>query len=206
MVKAAHHLFSTRGLSTPMPAIAEEAGVAVQTLYFTFHTKSRLLMEAHDYAVLGEDAVEPMNHPAMVRMRALADQRSVIEAVVQVSCDIIPRIGSLLWHMQTAVEDQEIMDALAHRERLRVQGYAIAVDELKRRGPLRDGVDRQMAIDIMLALTSPQVALFFGRERGWTIEAWGAWTVDCLCERLLPAGHRRRANARRPARRRASAR
>lgn len=170
-----------------MTAVAEEAGVAVQTLYFTFHTKTRLLMEAHDYAVLGEDGVEPTNHPAMVRMRRLADQHSVIDAIVQISRDIIPRVGPLLWHMQTAVEDSEIVNALAHREQLRVEGYTATVDELMRRGPLRDGVDRQLAIDVMLALTSTALAMFLMRARGWTIEAWADWTFDCLCERLLPA-------------------
>jgi AcrR family transcriptional regulator len=200
MVKAAYHLFSTRGLSTPMPAIAEKAGVAVQTLYFTFHTKSHLLMEAHDYAVLGEDAIEPGNHAAMVRMRGLSDQRSVIDAVVQVSRDIIPRIGPLLWHMQTAVEDPEIVSALAHRERLRVDGYAATIDELMRRGPLREGVDREMAIDIMLALTSVPLTMFLIRERGWTFAAWAEWTVDCLCERLLPSARSRIARGRLPSR------
>jgi len=192
MVKAAYDLFSTRGLSTPLPAVAEEAGVAVQTLYFTFHTKARLLMEAHDYAVLGEDGVEPPNHPAMVRMRRLADQRSVIDAIVQVGRDIIPRVGPLLWPLQTAVDDSESISALAHREQLGVEGYTATVDELMRRGPLRDGVDRQLAIDIMLALTSTALAMFFMRERGWTIKAWADWTVDCLCERLLPPSRARR--------------
>src|SRR6516225_5359842 len=108
MVRAAYHLFSTRGLNTPMTAIAEEAAVAVQTLYFTFHTKAHLLMAAHDYAILGEDDIEPQNLPAMVRLRDTSDQRSVVEAIVQVSREIIPRIGPLLWHMQTAVDDPEI--------------------------------------------------------------------------------------------------
>jgi AcrR family transcriptional regulator len=186
MVKAAYHLFSTRGLNTPMTAIAEEAGVAVQTLYFTFHTKTHLLMAAHDYAILGEDDIEPQNRPAMVRMRGASDQRSVIEAIVQVSCEIIPRVGPLLWHMQTAVDDPEIMSALAHRERLRVDGYSAAIDELMRRGPLRDGVNRQSALDILLALTSAHFVMFLTRERGWTLEAWSEWSVDCLRERILP--------------------
>lgn len=186
MVKAAYDLFSTRGLNIPMTAIADEAGVAVQTLYFTFHTKTRLLMEAHDYAVLGEAGIEPPDHPALVGLRETNDQRSVIAAVVAVSYDIIPRLGPLLWHMQEAVEDAEIMNALAHREELRVDGYVALVDELMRRGPLREGVDRQEALDVLLSLTSGPLALFFLRERGWTLERWEEWTVDSICALLLP--------------------
>ena len=187
MVRAAYDLFSTRGLSVPMTAIAEQAGVAVQTLYFTFHTKTRLLMEAHDYAVLGEDGLEPQQQAAYLRIRETTDQRSVILALVEVGTNIAQRIGPLLWHMQAAVEDPEITAALAHRERLRVDGYAEIVDELLRRGSLREGVDRQAALDVLLALTSSALILFFLRERGWTLERWAAWTVETLCERLLPA-------------------
>lgn len=186
MVKAAYDLFSTRGLSIPMTAIAEEAGVAVQTLYFTFHTKTRLLMEAHDYAVMGERGIAPPDQPALIGLRETTDQRSVIAAIVAVSCDIIPRVGPLLWHMQEAVEDTEIMNALAHREQLRVDGYVALVDELMRRGPLREGVDRQEALDVLLSLTSSAVALFFLRERGWSLERWSEWTIDSISALLLP--------------------
>jgi TetR/AcrR family transcriptional regulator, regulator of autoinduction and epiphytic fitness len=44
MVKAAYHLFSDQGYAaTTMAQIAEAAGVAIQTLYFTFHSKAALL-------------------------------------------------------------------------------------------------------------------------------------------------------------------
>src|SRR5213595_300848 len=59
IVKAAYTLFCARGYAgTTMAEIAEAAGVAVQTVYFTFHTKSALLSRAYDFAVMGED--EPL--------------------------------------------------------------------------------------------------------------------------------------------------
>src|SRR5215208_4437797 len=61
ITKAAYALFCDRGYSgTTMSDIAESAGVAVQTVYFTFHTKSEVLSRAYDFAVLGEgDPVPP---------------------------------------------------------------------------------------------------------------------------------------------------
>jgi AcrR family transcriptional regulator len=51
---SAARLFAERGyLGTPMDAIAAEAGVAVQTVYFAFRTKPELLIAAYDQAVLG---------------------------------------------------------------------------------------------------------------------------------------------------------
>lgn len=40
-----------------MEAIAHRAGVAVQNVYFTFHTKDALLQEVHNRTVLGNDAL-----------------------------------------------------------------------------------------------------------------------------------------------------
>lgn len=40
-----------------MAHVAERSGVAVQTMYFVFHTKAELLSRAHHFAVMGE--VEP---------------------------------------------------------------------------------------------------------------------------------------------------
>ena len=43
MVDAAAKLFAQRGYAaTTMAAIAQQAGVAVQTVYFTFHSKTEL--------------------------------------------------------------------------------------------------------------------------------------------------------------------
>ena len=44
IVEAAYRLFSQHGYeATTMQAVADEAGVAVQTVYFTFHTKGGLV-------------------------------------------------------------------------------------------------------------------------------------------------------------------
>src|SRR6187399_1573894 len=60
MLDAAYDLFCDQGFrATTMEAIAERAGVAVQTLYFTFHTKDELLQAVQDRAVLGDDVPTP---------------------------------------------------------------------------------------------------------------------------------------------------
>ena len=52
ITRAAYDLFCERGYTaTTMAEIAESAGVAVQTVYFAFHTKSELLSRTYDFAV-----------------------------------------------------------------------------------------------------------------------------------------------------------
>src|ERR1041384_7668216 len=64
MLDAAYGLFCEEGYrATTMDAIAERAGVAVQTLYFTFHTKDELFQAVHERTVLGDEAIPPEAHP-----------------------------------------------------------------------------------------------------------------------------------------------
>ena len=76
IVKAAYTLFCARGYAgTTMAQIAEAAGVAVQTVYFTFHTKSALLSRAYDFAVMGED--EPLGPDKQPWFGARSEERRV---------------------------------------------------------------------------------------------------------------------------------
>src|SRR6478672_6172893 len=70
ITKAAYALFCERGYAgTTMADVASAAGVAVQTVYFSFHTKSELLSRAYDFAVLGEgDPVPPEKTAWYLRM------------------------------------------------------------------------------------------------------------------------------------------
>src|SRR6476659_1591193 len=82
IVKAAFALFCERGyIGTTMAQIAEAAGVAVQTVYFTFHTKAAVLSRAYDYAVSGEgEPILPWEQPWYREMVAAAD---VVESLGQ---------------------------------------------------------------------------------------------------------------------------
>ena len=56
MVRAAYDLFSASGyLGTTMSEVAQQAGVAVPTIYYTFGTKAVLLEEALGAAIVGFD-------------------------------------------------------------------------------------------------------------------------------------------------------
>src|SRR5690349_17426791 len=56
MVRAAYGLFSERGYpGTTITEVAQKAGVAVPTIYYTFGTKAALLAESLGAAVVGFD-------------------------------------------------------------------------------------------------------------------------------------------------------
>jgi AcrR family transcriptional regulator len=67
IVKAAYRLFCDQGYAgTSMARIAKAAGVAGQTVYFTFHTKAALLSRAYDFAVMREDEPQVLQEQALV--------------------------------------------------------------------------------------------------------------------------------------------
>src|SRR5678810_125007 len=82
IVKAAYRLFCAQGYAgTTMAQIAETAGVAVQTVYFVFHTKAAVLSRAYDFAVMGEDEPQlPWDQPWY---RAMVDADDLDEALRQ---------------------------------------------------------------------------------------------------------------------------
>ena len=73
--------FSTHGYSsTTMDAVAADAGVAVQTVYFTFRTKGELLQAVYEHAVLGPEQTPPHQMPWWPRPD---DGHNITEAVTR---------------------------------------------------------------------------------------------------------------------------
>ncbi|GAC1332689.1 MAG: TetR/AcrR family transcriptional regulator [Candidatus Dormibacteria bacterium] len=187
MVHAAMRLFAERGFApTPMTAIAEEAGVAVQTLYFTFHTKKALLLEAHDYAVTADDPTDWPPKQWMAALIAEPDPRRALEMQAELNVEVYQRIGGLMKAIQAVMGDPEIAAFVADRERLRVDGFGMFIDILSRKGSgLKEGLSRQQATDILLFMHGFGAIDFLVSERGWTLEAWRDWSSKVLAETLL---------------------
>ncbi len=60
IIEAASDVFAGAGyVGARMADIADRAGVAVQTVYFTFHTKAELLTACCDHAVLDPERLPP---------------------------------------------------------------------------------------------------------------------------------------------------
>src|SRR4051794_27459504 len=84
ILRAAYSLFAAHGYpAVTMAAVASRAGVAVQTLYFTFGTKAELLQHAYDYAVLGDgEALPPTEQPWYREMSTADDLRTALQILL----------------------------------------------------------------------------------------------------------------------------
>jgi len=186
MVTAAYTLFCERGcLSTTMNDVAHEAKVAVQTLYFTFGSKSALLQEAFVQAVLGPEPTPPHLQPWFSKMQRATDARVALGHAIGGSTAIFERVAPLVAAIQGVSADAEVAVVYARQEAMRRQGYTDIITILARKKPLRTGLALDRATDIFLVLVSPPVYASFVVGCGWSARDFQRWATETMCQELF---------------------
>jgi AcrR family transcriptional regulator len=185
MLDAAYHLFCSDGYrATTMEAIAERAGVAVQTLYFTFHTKGELFQQVHERTVLGDENLPPPMQPWYLAAVAAEDVgpavRHICRGVLAISRRVAPMIPA--FH---AVAGDPAGEVWERSQRLRHDGMADLVLALTKKAPLRKGVTRAHAVDVLYLLLGPDLYWTIVVERGWTERQLADWTERVVLHDLF---------------------
>lgn len=188
ILDAAHELFVACGYEdTTMQAIADRAGVAVQTVYFRFGTKAGLLAEVESRAVLGDAPREQWgDQPWARQMAAETDPRQLIELFVDVDTDIKGRLSPLVAALGAALPADP--SSTADRERGRDAFFCALVDRLDALGLLRPGLTPSRALDIVRVVNTLEAYAELTARRGWSTSEWKAWLTDTLRSQLLATG------------------
>jgi AcrR family transcriptional regulator len=186
ILDAAGELFQTKGYGpTTIRQIADEAGVAVDTVYATFRTKVRVLTALIDarLAPSGDDSV--LDRPEALAVRDETDQREQLRLFARDIAALSSRVRPVFELLRTAAAvEPEIAPVYAEMEGYRHRNMSQAVAWVAARGPLRVPVAR--ARDIVWATTSPDVARLFCDVQGWSEDDYAAWLEDTLVRTLLP--------------------
>jgi AcrR family transcriptional regulator len=185
MLDAAYALFCEQGFrATTMAAIAERADVAVQTVYFTFHTKDALLQEVHNQTVLGRDPLPPPEQPWFRAAVAEPDPRQAVANVVQGVGTILARVAPMLPVFHTVAGDAA-GEIYRRGERLRWEGMReLTLDVLLPKQPVRRGLSPDQAVGLVFVLLGPESYRAFVLAAGWSPEQWTAWTINTLVDDL----------------------
>ncbi len=198
MVRAATEMFAAEGYAgTTIAAVAQRAGVAVPTLYYTFGTKAALLGEALGAAIVGLDRWrEPPSEPFELTelmpahgwwsdFLAAPTARAALEVFVAAGTDILRRVGPLMPALHGAAGEPEGQELMRVSEERRVETYREVVRRVAGKpGGLRRGVDLDTATDLVVVLFSAEVHQGLV-GRGWSHERCTAFFVDVLAGRLL---------------------
>ena len=194
IIDAATQLFSEKGYAgTTMQAIADQAGVAVQTVYFVFHTKGELLRQLL-LAAGGrpDDPTETMQRGWVDEALTDPDGRRTLALMVEHGNDIYTRIAPV-WAAisQGASVEPEVAaqwDGIVEQRRL---GILRMVESIADRGHLRHGLTVDRAADIIFGLQRPETLTVFVVERNWSLVEYKAWSYDTLIQQLIdPAATR----------------
>jgi AcrR family transcriptional regulator len=193
VAEAAARLFVEQGYAeTTLQAVADAAGVHVQTIYQAFGNKISVLAEAAAVLVAGphEDAKTPpperawvaelLAEPDPVRQLALyaRDMRAVSERYMGL-LDVI---------RATAAAAPDVSTFLTEAERGRYDGPRHIAAVLAERGALKPGLTAERAADIMYAVTTYDVFRSLVQDRGWSGQEAEAWAAETLAALLLPTG------------------
>ncbi|MFD8528939.1 TetR/AcrR family transcriptional regulator [Streptosporangium canum] len=188
VLAAAKKLFVERGYATTtMQAIATEAGVAVQTLYFTFATKRAILSELLDVEVAGDSApIATLDRPWVAEAMA-ASPAGQLRMLAAATARIHDRVVPILEVVRSAAAiDPEIAELWQTNIAQRHTVLTAFAGALAAKADLRAGINAARAADISLAVLSPETYHLLVRERGWSVEDWREWAEDALIRQLLP--------------------
>jgi AcrR family transcriptional regulator len=187
MTRAAYELFVARGYpATTMADIAARAGVAVQTLYFSFGTKAQLLQHAYTYAVLGDsNDLPPQQQPWYTAMSKADDLGQALRILVDNVAAVLARTAPLDEFVRAASFEPEPAQVRAVNEARRRQAWQDMIRRLHSRFDLKHGLEPDRATDILMLLMSPTTYQTLVGEYGWTPNEWRTWCIDCITAQLF---------------------
>jgi AcrR family transcriptional regulator len=198
MVQAAYDQFCAQGYAgATVASIAEAAGVAVPTIYYTFGTKAALLAEALGAAVLGFDHWrEPPPDPEIDELlpwhrwwadfQAAPTSDAALEIFLVNGAKTLQRVGALSPALQGAASDPEAAEVVRVAEQRRQKAYREALRVVAAMpGGLREGLTLSEAIDILMVLFSSDVYQALRAGRGWSAARCTEFLVDLVKGQLL---------------------
>ena len=198
MVHAAYRVFCAHGYpGTTMKAVADEAGVAVQTLYYTFHTKARLLDEAIGAAIIGfRQWRKPPSDPDIGELlpwhlwwdafQAAPSTRDALDVFVKHGVRILERVGPLVIAMHGGAGDPDAASMIRMAEERRAAAYRQVASVLARKpGGLRRGLSEAAATELLVVLFSAELYQALSARRGWSRPRCTMFFRQLLATQLL---------------------
>ena len=187
MLRAAQHAFIEHGYAgARMSYIAEQAGVAVQTLYITFHTKPELLQACYELAVLGEDdPTPPSQQPWYTAAMASRTGPRALRHFAEGVAAIVARVAVLDDVVRSASHEPAATRVREHGEWLRRDGYRAITELVAERFGLRPRLTIDTGTDLLMTLAGPAIYRQLVVDYRWSHEDYVSWLSTTLTDQLL---------------------
>jgi len=188
ILAAARSLFVARGyLGTKMEDVAAEAQVALDTVYASVGTKTKLFHLLVETAISGTDRPVPAEQRSYVQaFKEEPDATRKLAIYASAMAKIQARLAPLLVVLRSAASAHEDLAALWQRiSDRRARNMRKLVAEVVEAGVLRSGIAAEEAADVVWAMASPDLYLLLVGERAWPAERYTRWLTDELRRYLL---------------------
>src|SRR5579859_5322328 len=182
ILRAARRLFAERGFAhASVQQIAEESGVAVQTIYSSVGSKTALLLALND--LIDEEAGVAGLAAALLDQ---TDPPQLIAQGVHLTRQLNERCGDLIRVLLSAEPaEPEAAAAVADGMRRHERGASHIAQRLAALGALRAGTTPQRATAVLSMMTSPANWQQLTQNAGWTFDEAEAWLSASLAQLLL---------------------
>jgi TetR/AcrR family transcriptional regulator, regulator of autoinduction and epiphytic fitness len=188
VLDAAETLFTRdRYATTTMTAIADEADVAVQTLYAVFGNKRAILTELIDARLTGDDHSGSLSdREDWQAMERESDPDRQIALFAAIAARVGRRSAAINEVMAAAAgADAEIAAIYQQQRRARYRDERRLAHSLARKSALRQGLSETQAADIIWAIATTRTYRALVFERRWTADQYERWLSDLLSRALL---------------------
>ena len=161
--------------------------VPIATLYRLFKTKTAILKQVIDQAVVGDDAPVPLGDRAVVKeAQAADDPKAMTAAWARVAREVFDRTAALRLVLRAAAALDA--DAAALQESIEQQrrvGQARVARALAGKGFLRPGLTQAEARDVVFALMSIDTYRILRLEQSWSGARYEKWLADAMYRLLV---------------------
>lgn len=177
-------LFRDGYQATTLRAVADRAGVSVETVYKTFGGKPGLVKALWDITLAGDDdALVMAERPQLQEVWATRDVQAKLRLYAAFVRGVHERLAALFALLVQA--GPAVGEVLEAGERERLTGVTAFVAHLAEAGVVRSGADRAHLADSVWTLTGPGPFTRLTAERGWSADAYEGWLAALLAATLL---------------------
>lgn len=182
ILRVARRLFAEHGYAnTSVQQIAEESGVAVQTIYSSVGSKAALLLALND--LIDEEAGVGL---LAAELGAEKDPAQLIGKAVHITRQINERCGDLIWVLLSAEPaEPDVAASVAEGMRRHEQGAISVGRQLGSLGAFAVEMTPERAATVFSMMTSPASWRQLTQSAGWTFDDGEAWLTDSITKLLL---------------------
>jgi len=181
ILEAARKLFSERGYNgATIEAIAQEAGVAPETVYAAFGNKREILSKLIDVSIVGDDKPIPLlQREGPLSVQQEKDPTRQIEIFAHDIQEIMHRMAPIFEIMRIAAKTEpDIADMLHNILTNRYHGMETFIQYLT----INTSTN---AAETVWAITSAELYTLLTVDRGWSREKYEQWLASTLKKLLL---------------------